>query len=428
MWIAAHSTSGNRSAQTATSVFPTHRPLPSGPQEDPMADDRDYTRDENPHQGASHSFGKNIGHSDAERSIETGRETRNASGRSPATAPARGTGSGGSLHIDATHGRRHGPSVRKLRNRSRVRPRGSRRSLARHVRQRNRRHGCPQVETFRRDDKLVVRADLPGLKKDDVKVEIDNGMLTISGQRSSEREEKRDEFYRSERSYGSFYRAIPLPEGIESDNCEATFKDGVLEVTLPGTEARRGPHAADPDSVKTEAADVTLEDLMPERETIERARHDAARGRSPSTQAGEFVHEEIRHIRAGKHGARSTKQAIAIGLSKARRSGVKLRASKTSSARTRTQAKRDLAKGKRRNRKTSRTRSRAVEGALRREGRRAATRRSLSRQAHASARRRSAASRSAAARQAARTKGVRGRSTAARKAARTRSRRAGRAG
>ena len=129
---------------------------------------------------------------------------------------------------------------------------------------------------------------------------------------------------------------------------------------------------------------------MPERETIERAHHDAAQGKSPSTQAGEFVREEIHHVREGKHGARSTKQAIAIGLSKARRSGVKLGASKTSSARTRAQAKRDLAKGKRPKRKPSRTRSRAVEVALRREGSRAATRKSLSRQAHASARRRSA--------------------------------------
>jgi hypothetical protein len=161
---------------------------------------------------------------------------------------------------------------------------------------------------------------------------------------------------------------------------------------------------------------------MPERATIERAHRDAAQGRSPSTQAGEFVREEVHHVREGKHGARSTKQAIAIGLSKARRAGVKLRASKTSSARTRAQAKRDIAKGKRRNRKTSRTRSVAVEGALRREGSRAATRKSLSRQAHASARKRSASARSASARQAARTKGARGRSAAAKKAARTRAR------
>jgi len=163
---------------------------------------------------------------------------------------------------------------------------------------------------------------------------------------------------------------------------------------------------------------------MPERRTIERARRDASRGRSPSTQAGEFVREEIHHIRGGKHGARSTKQAIAIGLSEARRAGVKLPPSKTSSARVRAKAKRDIAKGGKRHRKTSRTRARAVEGALRREGHRAVSRRSLSRQAHASARRRGAAARSAAARKAARTKGAAGRSAAARKAARTRARHA----
>ena len=91
----------------------------------------------------------------------------------------------------------------------------------------------PQLETFRRGDKLVVRADLPGLRKEDVNVEVDNGVLAISGERSDENEEQRDDFYRSERSYGQFYRAIPLPEGIDENQCEATFKDGVLEVILP---------------------------------------------------------------------------------------------------------------------------------------------------------------------------------------------------
>jgi HSP20 family protein len=91
----------------------------------------------------------------------------------------------------------------------------------------------PQVETFRRGDKLVVRADLPGLKKEDVKVEVENGILAISGERSEEHEENRDDFFRSERSYGRFYRAVSLPEGVGEDQCEATFKDGVLEVSLP---------------------------------------------------------------------------------------------------------------------------------------------------------------------------------------------------
>src|ERR687893_370773 len=92
------------------------------------------------------------------------------------------------------------------------------------------------------------------------------------------------------------------------------------------------------------------EDDMPEHETVERAREDAREGKAPSTQAGEFVREEIHHVREGKHGARSTKQAIAIGLSKARRAGVKLPAPKkgTTSATTRRQAKRDLAKGRKR--------------------------------------------------------------------------------
>jgi hypothetical protein len=165
---------------------------------------------------------------------------------------------------------------------------------------------------------------------------------------------------------------------------------------------------------------------MPERETIERARRDARGGKSPSTQAGEFVREEMHHIREGKHGARSTKQAIAIGLSKARRAGVKLRPPKkgTASERTRRSAERSYQKGRSGTAKRpSARRSRAVKGALKREGRRAASREALSRQARSSARRRTAGSRSAAAKKAARTKGRAGRSAAAKKAARTRARR-----
>lgn len=146
---------------------------------------------------------------------------------------------------------------------------------------------------------------------------------------------------------------------------------------------------------------------MPEEETIERAREDAREGKSPSTQAGEFVREEIEHVRAGKHGARSTKQAIAIGLSKARRAGVKLSPPKkgTASRRTQKQAKRDLKKGASgRGKKTSAKRSRAVSKALKKEPRAAASRRALSRQAHAAARKRSTADRSRAAKKAARTR------------------------
>jgi len=146
---------------------------------------------------------------------------------------------------------------------------------------------------------------------------------------------------------------------------------------------------------------------MPDEETIERAREDESEGKSPSTQAGEFVREEMEHIREGEHGARSPQQAIAIGLSKARRAGVKLPPPKRgkASARTRKQAKRDLAKAHRGGRKKpSRTRSRATRGALKREGRSAASRKALSRQARSAARRRSARSRSTAAKKAARTR------------------------
>ncbi|HTE44800.1 MAG TPA: DUF6496 domain-containing protein, partial [Gemmatimonadaceae bacterium] len=123
-----------------------------------------------------------------------------------------------------------------------------------------------------------------------------------------------------------------------------------------------------------------------------------------STQAGEFVREEIEHVREGKHGARSTKQAIAIGLSKARRAGVKLPAKKGASARTRAQEERDLAKGKHPARTVSSTRSRAVRAALKREGHAAASSPALAKQARSSARRRSTSQRSAAAKKAARTR------------------------
>ena len=91
----------------------------------------------------------------------------------------------------------------------------------------------PALETFRRGDTLVVRADLPGLRKEDVEVEIDDGVLTISGERTEEKVENRDDYYRTERRYGRFHRALALPEGVTGESCDATFKDGVLEVTLP---------------------------------------------------------------------------------------------------------------------------------------------------------------------------------------------------
>src|SRR5881296_2100358 len=139
---------------------------------------------------------------------------------------------------------------------------------------------------------------------------------------------------------------------------------------------------------------------MPEKETIERARRDRRQGKAPSTQAGEFVREEIEHVREGKHGARSTKQAIAIGLSKARRAGVKLKPPKKGSKKLRKQAARDLKKGKKKTAKKSAKRSRATSRVLKREGRSAASKRAL-RAWRDSAKKRSAASRSRSAKKAA---------------------------
>ena len=130
---------------------------------------------------------------------------------------------------------------------------------------------------------------------------------------------------------------------------------------------------------------------MPERKTIERARKDKREGKAPSTQAGEFVREEMEHIREGKHGARSTKQAIAIGLSKARRAGVKLKPPKRgqASARTRQSAARAYRAGQSgARRKPSAKRSRATLRALKREPRRAASRKALAAQARSAAARR----------------------------------------
>jgi HSP20 family protein len=92
---------------------------------------------------------------------------------------------------------------------------------------------APLVEVFERGNNLVVRADLPGLNRDDVDVEVDNDALIIRGERHNDFEDEQEGYYRSERSYGSFYRAIPLPEGVDPNACNATFRDGVLEVTLP---------------------------------------------------------------------------------------------------------------------------------------------------------------------------------------------------
>ena len=152
---------------------------------------------------------------------------------------------------------------------------------------------------------------------------------------------------------------------------------------------------------------------MPTRSTVKKAKRDLRAGKSPTTAAGEFVREEIEHVRHRKHGARSTKQAIAIGLSKARRSGVELKppAQGEASEKTRKGARRDYARGHgapARRRSTAK-RANASERALKREPRSAASSRALSRQAHQSARRRGPAQRSAAARKAARTRQSRAR-------------------
>ena len=146
---------------------------------------------------------------------------------------------------------------------------------------------------------------------------------------------------------------------------------------------------------------------MPEKETLDRAREDAREGKSPSTQAGEFVREEMHHIREGKHGAASTKQAIAIGLSKARRAGVKLQAPQNgkTSAETRKKAERDYEKGQTHaGSKPSARRSRATTDALKEEGNSAASHRALSQQAHSAARKRSASARHDSAMKASRTR------------------------
>ena len=124
---------------------------------------------------------------------------------------------------------------------------------------------------------------------------------------------------------------------------------------------------------------------MPEKETLERAEEDRREGKSPSTQAGEFVREEIHHVREGKHGARSAKQAIAIGLSKARRAGVALAPPTRGKKSTKQHAARDVRKGRtQKSRKPSPRRSRATLGALKKESRRAGSKTALARQARTS--------------------------------------------
>jgi HSP20 family protein len=91
----------------------------------------------------------------------------------------------------------------------------------------------PEVDVFERDHALVTKIDLPGMKTEDIKVEVTAGHLAISGERKRETEETKGNMYRCERAYGSFYRVVPLPQGVKSEDVKAVFNDGVLEVTMP---------------------------------------------------------------------------------------------------------------------------------------------------------------------------------------------------
>ncbi|KMW44097.1 DNA-binding protein [Ralstonia insidiosa] len=171
---------------------------------------------------------------------------------------------------------------------------------------------------------------------------------------------------------------------------------------------------------------------MPDRKTVERARADKRHGKAASTQAGNFVKEEIDHIREGKHGAGNTKQAVAIGLSKARRAGVAVKppAAGKASAATRKKAERDIQAGSGKktqgaaSSESTSTRSQATSRALKKESSAAVSKPALSRQGRSAASEHSSRERSAAAKRGAATKGVSGRSAAAKKAARTRAARA----
>ena len=99
---------------------------------------------------------------------------------------------------------------------------------------------APEIDVFQKNNELKIRADLPGLKREDVTVEINDDTVSIQGERRREHEEEREGYYRTERSYGSFYRVIPLPEGTITEEAKATFRDGVLEITIPAPPASKG--------------------------------------------------------------------------------------------------------------------------------------------------------------------------------------------
>ena len=110
----------------------------------------------------------------------------------------------------------------------------------------------PQVEVLQRDKELVIRAELPGINKDNVKVELRDDSIVLSGERQEERKEEREGFLRTERSYGSFYRELPLPPGVDTSKATATFRDGVLEITMPSSEVEGRVRQLEIKDAKTE--------------------------------------------------------------------------------------------------------------------------------------------------------------------------------
>jgi HSP20 family protein len=117
---------------------------------------------------------------------------------------------------------------------------------------------APKIDVFEREGRLVTRVDLPGVKKEDVSVEVTDGCLALSGERKREIEEKKENYYRTEREYGRFYRTVPLPEGVRVEDVKATFADGILEVSVPL------PVAARPDvrKVQIEAPAAPVEEKV----------------------------------------------------------------------------------------------------------------------------------------------------------------------
>jgi HSP20 family protein len=204
-----------------------------------MARDSGFNeRAENPHQGSSHGVGKTRGESesgDRERSIETGRDRPRQTptvGRPQSISPAFGSSSS-----PFTLMRRMADDMDRIFQdfgfaRGLGLASGFDRDLFRGGSSLDAAAWSPQLDVLKRGDKYVIRADLPGLKKEDVKVEVQDGVLSIAGERRAEHDETKDDVYRSERSYGRFYRALSLPENVNSEDCQATFSDGVLEVTF----------------------------------------------------------------------------------------------------------------------------------------------------------------------------------------------------